>query len=136
MLKIYVLIILFILVLPIAFGQVQPVQPIARTEQLIKDEHKATRNWCQQQWDSKEQALRTEFDKEKEELREGIQSLMYWDRILSFGSLFIVLMLGFTFKSFLDLRRNRKAEFIKDQETDYNDLPMPEPPKPTGQEAE
>ncbi len=140
--KIMLLIVLSIwfllLVIASANAQIRPVEPIARTDELIKQEHQATRDWCQQQWNSKEAAIMQSFQEEKEALKDEAKTIFWWDRVLSFGSLFFAVLLALLIYSWLNKRNERKLSTIQKQEYDYlkKELGLdyetiPEPPSPT-----
>lgn len=124
------------------YAQMLPVEPIARTEQLIKLEHEDTRAWCKAQWDKQGEDLQEKFDEETKDLEDKVKTMMWFDRIASFITVFCGMFLAITLKEYLKMRRDKSMLLIDQQEADYEDnedkedkdkedkKDMPEPPAP------
>ena len=122
------LLLILVLLIPIVYAQ-QPVQPISRTDDLIREQHEQTRQWCKEQVDSKETLIKEELENTKEVLKKEAKEVFWWDRILSFGSLAVAVFFGASVRGLLDKRQLNKLRTIEQQEQEYlKDLP--EPPKP------
>ncbi len=125
--KYAIAIMLFMVFIPIVLAQA-PVGGISRTDQLIRDQHESTRKWCADQWNSKDQGIKAEFEKEKEVLIREAKNMFWWDRILSFGSLFFAVFAAMSLRGLLDLNIKRKQQTLTDQEEVYKGN-LPEPPE-------
>lgn len=100
---------------------VTPVQPIGVSDEIIRAEHQQTRDWCQSQWNEKEQQLQAKLEQEKEALETQMREVLWWDRILSFSSLLLASFLALTFRSFLDHRNKIKIHKMEKQEAENRD---------------
>lgn len=107
---------------------VTPIEPIPITDNIIREEHQKTRDWCQQQWNSKEVQLEEKLEQEKEALEMQMREILWLNRIVSFGSLLIAGFLAFTFRSWLDFRNKKKLWEMDHQES--MDKKIGKPPKP------
>lgn len=117
-----------LLLLPIAYS----LDPISRTDQIIKEEHEKTRAWCKEQWDSKEESIKAEFEAEKEQLMEEYKTALWWERIASFVSLLAALVIGYSLNAIFTLKRERRRRTIDNQKAVYDES-LPPPPKPGGE---
>ena len=131
--KVSLMLILLLLLSPIVYA-VEPIQPIAQTEQIIIYQHEQTRTWCQTQWDSKETSIRQALEDEKNDLEARTREVLWLDRLLSFISIFLACFLAFSLRSFLNSKNKRKLEAIDKMEHAKQEAELPplsEAPKPT-----
>jgi len=110
-------------------AQIAPVDPISRTDKIIQAEHEKTRAWCQEQWQLTHQQLGEQILEEKDNYVEQQKQVLWIDRVASFVSLFFAMFFGITLKSLFDLQRRRKWETIQKQKEQYENVPIPKPPK-------
>ncbi len=130
--KVCLSLILLLLFLPVVFA-LEPIQPIAQTEQIIIYQHEQTRSWCQDQWDKKEKDIKQSLEEEKNNLAKMFSENLWLDRILSFILIFIATFLAFSLRSYLNHKRTRKLEGIEKLEkaSTAPELPeLSEPPIP------
>lgn len=121
------LIVVYLILFSIRGYGIEPIQPIAQTESLIKDEHIATREFCQKQWDSKEILLKNELDAQKLELESRFKKVLWFDRIVSFGSLLVASFLALTYRNFLNKRSDKKFYDLQkmEMEREVGEVPTP-----------
>ncbi len=109
------------------------VDPVSRTDTLIKDQHQQTRDWCQEQWDSKEQLLKETLNVEKTNFIKEAKVMLWLDRVMLYVGVFCAMFLAMTFRHILDRKTKTKEQTI-------DDIPIPTPPKaedkPENKEAE
>ena len=106
----------------------QPVEPVGRTDQLIKLEHENTRAWCQAQWIDQGEKLEKEFEDKAQGLEDRFKTMMWFDRVTSFISIFCAVFLGATLRGLFDLRSEKRKLLLDQQEATYADMPEPPPP--------
>ena len=98
------------------------VDPLSRTDAIIKQEHEKTREWCLNTCTQKFETLQEVFDSEKKALADEAEFIFWKDRVLSFGSLFAAMFFGITLKSYIDLQRKKRREIMDLQKPRYEDM--------------
>ena len=134
--KTVILIFLVLILIPMVYGQGKPVEPISRTDDLIKDQHIETRAYIDAKFTEKEESLLKTFEDEKDRIFAEAKQIMWWDRILTMGSLFVGIFLSLTVRSWMDWRQAERIRIIKKQEYEQFKTEMlgdlPTPPNPFG----
>jgi hypothetical protein len=105
--------IIILIVLAINVLAVSPVQPMSVTDDLIRQQHQETRQFCKAEWEEKERHLETRFIELKGELEQQQRENLWLDRILTFAILLIGYFLATTFRSWLDFKNKRKLNELR-----------------------
>lgn len=129
--KVSIMLLLVLLVVILSHTTIAqpPLEPIARTEAVIRDQHEQTREWCQAQWNEKSLYLEERILEQADNLEKQARQMFWLDRFLTFGLVFLAVFLALTLRTLLDHRKDKRYMDLKDKEEQA--LPeLSEPPEP------
>ncbi len=107
----------------------QPIQPVSQSDQLIRQQHEATRDFCEAQWSEKVTEIEDLINEEADGYLSRVKEALWIDRLINFGSMLMAAFFAFSLRSLFDLTFKRKKQFIDRQEAAFEQSKPKKPKK-------
>jgi len=90
-----------------------PIDPLSRTDKLIRDSHKDTQEYCKETCEAKALEFGETYKEELNTFKAHINQIVWFDRVMTALGVFVVVLLANSFSQFLYRRNLRKYEILQ-----------------------